>query len=148
MAMQSQDPVISFHFALDVQGVVKGYFTECSGIGSEHEVIEHKVVSEKGIPFVMKMPGRLKWENITLKRGITDNMDVWKWRNSVEKGEVEKNRMNGTITMLDHDFNPVAEWTFVRAWPVKISGPTPKADSNEIGIEEMVIAHEGIERKS
>lgn len=147
MAMQSQDPIVGFHFRLDLSGQAKGYFTECSGIGSEHEVIEHKVMSENGQhEIIMKIPGRLKWENITLKRGITDSMDVWEWRGKVEAGEVEANRSHGSITMLDHDFKPVAKWDFKRGWPVKISGPTPKADSNEIGIEEIVIAHEGITR--
>jgi hypothetical protein len=43
-------------------------------------VIEHKVVTEKGQEVVLKIPGRLKWENITLKRGITSSMDIWDWR--------------------------------------------------------------------
>ncbi|HRW06062.1 MAG TPA: phage tail protein [Caldilineaceae bacterium] len=145
MAMQSQDPIKGFLFQLDVQGKVVGLFTECSGIGSETEVIEHKVM-QNGKPVIMKVPGRLKWENVTLKRGITDNMDVWKWRHEIEVGNVEANRFTGSIIMTDHDLKPVAEWTFERAWPTKVSGPTPKADSNEIGIEEIIIAHEGIRR--
>lgn len=44
----NKNPLVSFHYAIDIQGVVKGYFAECSGIGSEHEVIEHKIVTEKG----------------------------------------------------------------------------------------------------
>ena len=63
-----EDPLVGFHFAVEVQGVVSGYFTEVSGLGSEHEVIEHKVVNEKGVEVVLKIPGRLKWENIVLKR--------------------------------------------------------------------------------
>jgi len=145
MAMQSQDPIKGFLFQLDVQGKVVGLFTECTGIGSETEVIEHKVM-QNGKPVIMKVPGRLKWENVTLKRGITDNMDVWKWRHEIEIGNVEDNRFTGSIIMTDHDLAPVAEWTFIRAWPTKVSGPSPKADSNEIGIEEIIIAHEGIER--
>lgn len=145
MAMQSQDPLKGFLFQLEVQGQLVGLFTECSGIGSETEVIEHKVI-QNGKPVVMKIPGRTKWENVTLKRGITDNMDVWKWRHEIEIGNVEASRFNGSITMTDHDLNPVAQWDFERAWPTKVSGPSPKADSNEIGIEEITIAHEGIER--
>ncbi|MEZ4728409.1 MAG: phage tail protein [Caldilineaceae bacterium] len=116
-------------------------------IGSETEVIEHKVVQE-GRPIIMKVPGRLKWENVTLKKGITDDLKVWSWRHQIEIGNVEKNRFNGSIIMTDHDLKPVARWDFVRAWPAKVSGPSPKADSNEIGIEEIVLAHEGIERVS
>lgn len=144
--MANEDPLVGFHFALDFGGTISGYFTECSGIGSEHEVIEHKVMSESGKEVVMKIPGRLKWENITLKRGITSEMDVWNWRKDIEDGNVDSARRNGSIIMFDQHLAPVARWDFEKAWPVKVSGPAPKSDSNEVGIEEMVIAHEYIKR--
>jgi len=144
--MAEELPLVGFHFAIEVQGAVKGYFTECSGLGSEHEVIEHKVVTEGVHEVVMKIPGRLKWENITLKRGITSNMDIWKWRKEIENGNVDKNRHDGSVTMFDQELHPIARWEFKRAWPVKVTGPQPKSDSNEIGVEELTITHEYIER--
>jgi phage tail-like protein len=144
--MPEELPLVGFHFAIDIAGVINGYFTECSGLGSEHEVIEHKVVTEKGNEVVMKIPGRLKWENITLKRGITKNMDIWKWRKQVESGHVDDARRDGSVIMFDQQLNEVARWNFLRAWPVKVTGPQPKSDSNEIGVEELTIAHEYIER--
>ncbi|MGQ9683353.1 MAG: phage tail protein [Anaerolineae bacterium] len=141
-----RDPLVSFQYRVDISGRVKGYFTECSGLGSEHEVIEHKIVDENGHEIVRKVPGRLKWENIVLKRGITDSMDVWDWRKKVEDGKVEEARTNGSIIMLDQHFQEVARWNFENAWPVKVSGPQMKSDSNEIGIEELTIAHEGLWR--
>jgi len=141
-----EDPLVGFHFGIEIQGVINGYFTECSGLGSEQEVIEHKVVTEQGTEVIMKLPGRLKWENITLKRGITSNMDIWKWRKDVEDGNVDSARHNGSVIMYDQHLNSVARWNFEQAWPVKVSGPQPKADSNEIGVEELTIAHEYIER--
>ncbi len=146
--MAEELPLVGFHFAIDIQGVIKGFFTECSGLGSEHEVIEHKVVTEQGMEVVNKIPGRMKWEDITLKRGITSNMDVWNWRKDVEDGNVDKARRDGSVIMFDQQLKEVARWNFERAWPVKVSGPSPKADSNEIGIEEMVITYEYIERVS
>ena len=146
--MAEELPLVGFHFAIDIQGVIKGFFTECSGLGSEHEVIEHKVVTEQGMEVVKKIPGRMKWEDITLKRGITGNMDVWRWRKDVEDGNVEKARRDGSVIMFDQQLKEVARWNFERAWPVKVTGPSPKADSNEIGIEEMVITYEYIERVS
>ena len=140
-----EDPLVGFHFAVDIMGVVKGYFTECSGLGSEHEVIEHKVV-ENGKEMVIKVPGRLKWENIVLKRGITSSMDIWDWRKQVEDGDVDGSRKNGSIIMFNSKLDPVAQWDFKGAWPVKVTGPQPKSDSNEIGIEELTIAHEYIRR--
>jgi phage tail-like protein len=94
----------------------------------------------------MKIPGRMKWQDITLKRGITSVMDVWDWRKQVEDGDVEGSRKNGSITMFNQNLQPVARWDFERAWPSKVSGPQPKSDSNEVAVEEMVIVHEGIRR--
>jgi phage tail-like protein len=142
-----EDPLVGFHFALDFGGQIVGFFTECSGIGSENEVIEHKVVSPDGHEIVMKLAGRLKWENIVLKRGITISMDIWEWRKMVEDGDVEHARRSGSIMMRDSKLEKtVAQWNFYRAWPAKLTGPQPKADSNEVAIEELTITHEYIER--
>lgn len=141
-----EDPLVGFHFSVDIQGVVKGYFTEVSGLGSETELIEQKVVNEKGKDIVLKVPGRLKWENIVLKRGITSSMDIWTWRKKIEDGDVDSNRHDGSITMYNQNLDPVAIWNFYKAWPSKVTGPQPKADSNQIGVEEMTLVHEYIVR--
>jgi phage tail-like protein len=141
-----EDPLLGFNFALDVSGTIKGYFTEVSGIGSENEVVEQKVVNEKGIEIVLRIPGRLKWGDITLKRGITSSMDLWDWRKKVEDGKVKDARKNGSIVMFDRELKESARWNFVNAWPSKITGPAPKSDSNEIGIEELTLVHEHITR--
>ena len=143
-----EDPLVGFHFAVDVQGAVTGYFTECSGLGSENEIIEHKVVNEAGVEVVVKQPGRLKWGDIVLKRGITSNMDVWEWRKMVEDGDVLGARQNGSIVMFDQQLTEVARWNFENAWPLKITGPSVKSDGNEVGVEELTIAHEFIVRES
>ena len=134
------------HFKVDIQDVVTGYFLECSGLGSEHEVIEHKVISQSGQELTITTNGRLKWEQITLKRGITSSLDMWTWRKQVEEGDIEKARRNGSIIMYNQKGEVSAQWNFRDAWPVKISGPQPKTDSNEIGVEEIVIQHEYITR--
>ncbi len=140
------DPLVGFHYAVEIQGMVTGYFVECSGLGSEHEVIEHKVVDTGGHETIMKIPGRMKWENVVLKRGITNNMDIWSWRKKVEDGKVKEARANGSIVMFDREFTEVARWNFENAWPVSVKGPQVKSDSNEVGIEELTIAHEGLWR--
>jgi phage tail-like protein len=145
--VQTRDPLVGFHYAIEVQGVVTGYFTECSGIGSEHEIIEHKIVDEKGRELIQKIPGRLKWENVTFKRGITENMDIWDWRETVVQGQVDDARRNGSIVMFNQSLEEVARWNFENAWPLKVSGPSMKADSNEFGIEELVLTHEGLYRE-
>lgn len=140
------DPALGFHFRLEVQGRVTGFFTEIGGLGSEHEVIEHKVVDMNGNDLVQALPGRLKWQPVTLKRGLTSVRDVWDWRKMVEDGKVSEARSNGTITMFNQSLQPVAKWDFKNAWPSKVTGPQLQSDSNTFAIEEMTIVHEGIER--
>ena len=137
------DPVPVFAYSLDVQGKITGLFQEVSGLGSENDIIEQKSAAS-GV--VMKVPGRLKWGDITLKRGITPSMDVWQWRAEVEKGDMKAARKNGSIFMLDRDAKPLAQWDFRDGWPSKVSGPALKTDSNEFGVEEITIVHEYIER--
>jgi phage tail-like protein len=145
---EREDPLVGFHFGLDFQGEISGYFTECSGIGSENEVITSNVVNESGVEVVLKVPGRLKWGDITLKRGITTNLDLWLWRQKVEEGNVNGARKDGSIIMFDQTLTEVARWNFANAWPSKISGPAPKSDGNEFSLEEITIVHEYIVRKS
>jgi phage tail-like protein len=141
------DPLLGFNFGIEVQGIIQGYFTECSGLGSENEVVDHKIVKD-GKEIVRKIPGRLKWGDITLKRGVTTNLDFWDWRKMVEQGKVSDARKNGSIMMFDQEHTEVARWNFVAGWPSKISGPSVKSDGNEVSIEELTIVHEGIERKT
>ena len=140
------DPVISAMFSLELEGRLTGFFTEVSGIGSETEVTEMKLMGENNQEIVRKIPGRLKWGDVTLKRGITNNKDMWDWRKEVEQGNVSSARINGTIRMFDQEGTLVAEWTFDKGFPSKISGPSPKSDSNEVAVEEITIVHEGIRR--
>jgi phage tail-like protein len=151
MAVKSgreSDPLIGFNFRLEIEGKLAGYFTEANGIGSEHEIVEHKVVDDSGHEIVQKIPGRLKWENVTLKRGITDAMDIWDWRKLVEDGKMGDARTNCSIIMMDRNYEDVARWDFVNAWPSKVSGPSVKSDSNEFGVEEVTLVHEGMVRAS
>lgn len=140
------DVLISNNFAVEVGSVISGYFTEVSGLGSETEVAEHKVMGPGGQEIVRKVPGRLKWGDITLKRGITSSMDLWEWRKMVEEGNVSSARMDGSIIMYDQEGSEVARWNFERGWPSKLSGPSAKSDSSEVVVEELTIVHEYIER--
>ncbi len=143
----SEDPLLGFNFMLELEGKMAGYFTECSGIGSEHEVTEHKVVDNQGHEVTRKIPGRVKWTDITLKRGITSAMDIWTWRDKVLQGEMKEARTNCTVTLLDRAYQPVAIWHFNNAWPSKCTGPSLKSDGKDIGVEEVVLVHEGMYRE-
>jgi phage tail-like protein len=140
------DPLVSVNFYVDIGGRVTGMFKECSGLGSESDVVEHKVVGKGGIPTVMKVPGLMKWNNVVLKRGVTNDMEIWAWRKQVEEGKVADARKDGSIIMYDQAMKEVARWNFLSAWPVKVSGPSLNAGTNEIAVEELTISHEGMKR--
>ena len=146
--MAETDPLVSAFFTIDFGGAVKGAFRECTGLGSENEVVEYKASGDKGKFIIKKVPGRMKWNNITLKRGITDAMDMWDWRKLVEEGKVKDARKNGSIVMYNQMNEAIARWDFVEAWPSKLAGPTANATNNEVGIEELEITHEGYKRVS
>jgi phage tail-like protein len=142
MPSRPTDPLIGFSFTLEVQGTLTGYFTEISGLGSETEIVEHKIVDPQGRDLVQKIPGRLKFTDVTLKRGITALKDIWDWRKMVENGDIKGARKNATITMYDQSLSAVARWNLENAWPSKVSGPSLQSDSNAFGVEEVSITFE------
>jgi phage tail-like protein len=143
---EAKDGLISSFFSLEVTGKLVGAFREVTNLGSENAVVEDKARGPDGKYIIKKIPGTLKWNDITLKQGITDNMDMWKWRKLVEEGKVVDARANGSITMYDTTGQPVARWNLINCWPSKLSGPAGKADGNEVAVQELVLTHEGYER--
>jgi len=133
---------------LEIDGITEGIFREVTGLDSETEVIEHRVTGKNGNLIVQKIPGALKWSNITMKRGITDDRKLHDWRKQIEDGQIEQARKNGTITCYAPDLKTeVAKYTFKRGWPCKWVGPALDATKNELAIEELTLAHEGLERQ-
>lgn len=143
-----QDPLIGAWFSIEFQGTISGAFQECSGLSSENEVVEYKASGSNGEFVVKKLPGRPQWGNITLKRGVTSDLQMWQWRQIIEKGDVDAARKNGTLTMYSTKGQPVAKWNFTNAWPTKVTGPSADATTNAVAVEELELAHEGIERVS
>lgn len=144
--MAQNDPLVSAWFGIEFQGQITGAFRECTGLGSENEVVEYKASGPKGEFVIQKVPGRMKWNNVTLKRGITDALDLWDWRKLVEEGKIGEARKNGSIVMFNQEGTEIARWDLVNAWPSKLTGPTANAGSNEPAIEELEITHEGYKR--
>lgn len=146
MAVRQSDPVVGYMFSIEGEGVT-GYFTAIEGIGSEHTIVRHKIVTEAGKEMEIKSPGRLEWGDITLKRGLTTDMAFWGWREQVINGDMNTARKNITITMYDRNYQAIVYWHLDNAWPSKISGISISAESNDFVVEEMVIAHEGMRRE-
>ena len=144
--MAERDPLIGAHFALDVDGVVSAFFKEASGFNNSTEVITHQAVDDKGRSVIQKIPGDLTWDDITLRRGITDDRALWDWRQKVIDGQVEDARANGSIIMYNTTNDEVARFNFVNGWPSGWKGPDVSSEDQTVAIEEITIAHEGLER--
>lgn len=141
-----KDPLVGAYFAVDFQQGVVGAFRECTGLGSETQVVEYRATDDKGRPILIREPGTMKYQDIVLKRGITDSMDMWDWRKQVEQGNIDTARRSGTITMYNQKGEAVARWNITRAWASKLVGPTTNAANNEVAVEELTITHEGYRR--
>src|SRR5205823_10235811 len=109
----TKDGLISSFFSLEITGKMVGAFREVTNLGSENAVVEDKSRGPDGKYIIKKIPGTLKWNDITLKQGLTDNMDMWKWRKLVEEGKVDDARANGSIIMYDTAGSAVARWNLV-----------------------------------
>ncbi|MHB9032852.1 MAG: phage tail protein [Anaerolineae bacterium] len=143
-----QDPLITPRFIVKFGNKLQGSFQECTVVSAEHEPAEYKFSDDKGEPGYYAVPGRMKFGRITLKRGLTGDMSAWKWRQEVEEGKIKTARTNGSILMCDQDGTPIAEYNFENAWPLKVSGPAPNANTSDLAREEVEIITEKMWRKS
>ncbi len=144
---EREDPLVAFKFGLEIEGKLSGFFTQVSGIGSETEVVQQKVVNgETGETIIRQIPGRLTWTPVSLKRGVTSNVDIWEWRQMVVDGKIDDARTNCSIIAYSQDNSEIARWNFENAWPSKVTGPEMDAGSTDYMIEDVTIVHEGVER--
>jgi phage tail-like protein len=140
--MTQEYPLPRFHFQVDWGGA-KMSFTEVTGLVMEREKIEYRHSDSKDFNKIA-MPGLVKNNNITGKRGKFErDFDGNKWQE-----ETANDRVNGRrdviIRLLNEKHEPVAAWSATRCFLVKITAPDLKSDANEIAIESMEIAHEGL----
>ena len=122
------------------QSQASGGFSECSGLDMSLDIEEYKEGGNNGL--TLRFPTRVKWSNLRLKRGIATNDDLWLWHFGYVRGQVL--RKDGVVTLLDEQQNPVKSWSFTRGLPVKWAGPSLNAAQNQVAIEELEIAHEGL----
>ncbi|MDX8147393.1 phage tail protein [Lentzea sp. BCCO 10_0061] len=137
------DPYVSFNFLVELDGISQASFRECTGMEATTEVIETREGGDNVT--VRKLPGKTSYGNLTLKWGLTDSTELWTWRQQVINGTIA--RKNGSIVVYDlANRREVVRWNFVAAWPTKWEGSSFQATGNEIAVETLVLAHEGITR--
>ncbi len=134
-------PFTVFNFKVYVDQKEVGGFSECAGLNMETDVIEYRTGHE--IHSMRKLPGLMKFTNITLKRGFTKDKFLADWRKTVLDGNTQ--RYSGAIELLDEGKNAVLRWNFFGAWPAKLEGPSLNAKNNEVAIETLELAVERLE---
>ena len=126
----------AYYFTVEIEGLQDSFFRSCGGLKSESEVVE---VAEGGVNNTThKLIGRTKFPNIVLKQGFSGDT-LWKLRKQSEGGQ----RFNGVVVQKGPN-GTHAKWAFVDGWICKWEGPDFDASKNEISIESVEIAHEGL----
>jgi phage tail-like protein len=133
------DPVAELRFKVDLPGLTIGRFRECSGIEVEVETLDYMEGGSND--FVHKLPTRVKYPNVVLKRGITHEEALAKW---FFDSRFTPQRKDMTITLLGPGTKEVRSWTFMNAYPVKWTGPNLNAASTQIAVESLEVVHNGL----
>jgi len=119
---------------------VVGGFSECSGLETSMKVEEFNEGGRNGE--VLKFPGRISWTNVTLKKGLGSSTALWDWYYAFVEGRGK--RRDGVIILMNELKVPNNIWQFRRGIPVKYTGPSLNATQNNVAIESIEIAHEGL----
>lgn len=126
--------------SIPVEAVLAAGFSEVGGLDMTLEVEDYKEGGRNDR--VHKLPTRVTWGSLRLKRGVAISDDLFEWLFGFVEGR--GTRRDGLITLQDDLKKPVRVWKFVRALPVKWTGPSLDAARSQVAIEELEIAHEGL----
>jgi phage tail-like protein len=144
--VEQGEAVNSSYFYVKFDNLNVAAFREVSGIGSENDVVVHHQVNKEGKATYVKTAGKLSWQNLVLKKGIDTDTSLWKWRNEIIVKGVDGQRKNGEIFLVDVQGKQQTTWKIVNAWPCNYVVGTLVPDTSEMLLEEIHLAHEGLER--
>jgi phage tail-like protein len=142
MAVGRVDPYRGFNFLVEIDGITQAGFQEVSGLDASTDAVDYREGADPN--HVRKLTGLNKYSAITLKRGVTDSDELWRWRKAVIDGRTE--RKNGSIILLDESGVEKIRWNFANAWPSKWTGPSFNATSTAVAVETLEIMHEEVAR--
>ena len=134
------DPYLGYNFFVEWDGIIYAGFQECSGLDTTQNATEYREGTDPAT--VRKIPGLVSYSNISLKRGITNNDELWKWRKNIMDGTVD--RRNVSIVLLDQQGSEKIRWNLTHCWPTTWSAPDMNATSDDIAIESLEFVHEGV----
>ena len=137
--------VIANRFYVEIGSDIKACFTDCSGIGVQ---IDKEVYQEGGVNNQQRVfLKQAKFNDVTLKRGITDDLTFWEWVSGV-LDNTPKKRLNVNILVFNQAGETMQTWTLIGAIPVGWKAPALQANSNTAAIEELTLAYEGLKIKN
>jgi phage tail-like protein len=147
MPQPGQQPVYyrSFQFSVEIDGIINARFQEVGGIDATVDVTEYREGGDA--PGTRKFPGQTKHSNLSLKRGYTDDAQLYTWFEDVMTGRTENIRRNISIVQIDMAGQEVFRWNLYQAFPVKYTAPAFNAKGNDLSIETLEVAYERIERQ-
>jgi phage tail-like protein len=136
------DPYKNFRFLVEIDNIIQAGFSDCSGFGSNVEVVEYREGGDAAT--VRKLAGKTSYPDLTLKWGITDSRDLYDWHLAGIKGASD--RRNGSIILQDDQGNEKIRWNFFAAWASKYDGPDFSGKGNDVAIDTLTISYERLER--
>jgi phage tail-like protein len=142
VAVQRENPYGNFNFVVAVDGLDEAGFAEVELPAAEIETIEYREGSDRSSG-TRKLPGRVRYGNLVLRRGVSGRLDLWQWFEAMRSGQAD--RRNVTVTLLDETRTPVQQWRFRDAWPVKYDPSDLNGTGNEVVIELLELAVESID---
>jgi phage tail-like protein len=141
MPRRINDPFVNFNFLVETGGILAAGFSEVTGMNAEIQAVEYRQ-GDYIQHNTHKLPGLAKYGNVTLKKGVAISQDFYDWFKSGVDGDIQ--RIDLSILLLDEQRQEKVRYNLSSAWPVKFVGPDLKAAANEIAIQSLEIAHEGL----
>ena len=142
MATKRANPYLNCNFLVEIDGVATAAFAEVRLPDMTIDVVEYREGSDK-VNSVRKLPGLAKYGNLVLERGIVGDVELFQWMRAVSQGQPE--RRNLAVVLLDEQRNPVQRWLVRNAFPVKYQGAVLNAKGNEVAVESLELACEGLD---
>jgi len=136
------DPYAGYNFSVELDGITRAGFRNCSGLDSTTNAGTYREGTDRVLSS-RKIPGLVTHGDVTLSRGLTADDKLWKWREKVVTGQVE--RHNISITLLNDVGDPKITWNLYECWPTQWTGPSFDATSDEVAVEQLVLTYERIE---
>lgn len=131
-----------FYFSVDWGNMANIPFQEVSGLEVESAPLEYRKGNSSAFSGVV-MPGIKKYGQVTLKKGVFANDNSFRdWYNKIKMNTIE--RQNVVVKLLGEGGEPIMIWTLTNAWAVKVTASDLKSDGNEVAVERIEIAHEGL----